>query len=363
MLELRIRRADVPLDALCGFASRRSRKRGFVFVSKVLGKHYPVRPRVMQDMFDRLAVKLIGLTGPVLVIALAETATGLGQGVYESLWRQTGRDDLLFLHSTRYRLRWPLALQFDECHSHATAHLLYEPAAPDHRRLFHRAASLVLIDDEISTGRTLTNLARAYQRGHEQLQAVHLVCLTDWRGRDDQEAAQATVDVPTSVHSLLEGSFDFTANVDFDPGPVPCVNGNGHHKDFCLPSQCARLGWQGPIEVPTHIRRQAGMAPSNGRLLVLGTGEFAYPPYRLAHWLAQQGADVWYQSTTRSPLQISGDLRSVLEFTDNYHDDMPNFLYNVVDQRYDQILIGYETQPLPADHRLAEMIRGQEFFF
>ena len=120
----------MPLDELCGFARRRSRKRGFVFVSKVLGKHYPVRPKRMAEMHDRLAERLTDVPGPALVIALAETATGLGHGVYEAWLRRSGRDDVLFLHTTRYRLNRPLALTFDESHSHATEHLLYEPADP-----------------------------------------------------------------------------------------------------------------------------------------------------------------------------------------------------------------------------------------
>src|SRR5947209_19859747 len=78
-LHLRVERAAFALDELCGFASRRSRKRGFVFVSKVLGKHYPVRPRVMEDVYHRLAAKIASpssfLPGPVPSIAPAETAT------------------------------------------------------------------------------------------------------------------------------------------------------------------------------------------------------------------------------------------------------------------------------------------------
>src|SRR5688572_4494697 len=104
-LHLHIERADMELEELCGYASRRSRKRGFVFVSKVLGKHYPVRPRRMAEVYARLAGRLGNLPGPVVLIALAETATALGHGVYESWLRQTGRTDALFLHTTRYHLR------------------------------------------------------------------------------------------------------------------------------------------------------------------------------------------------------------------------------------------------------------------
>src|SRR5262249_37990777 len=101
-LHLEIERADMDLEELCGYASRRSRKRGFVFVSKVLGKHYPVRPRKMAEVHARLAERLDDLPGPVVVIALAETATGLGHGLYESWLRLNGRVDSLFLQTTRY---------------------------------------------------------------------------------------------------------------------------------------------------------------------------------------------------------------------------------------------------------------------
>src|SRR5690606_9219758 len=101
-----------------------------------------------------------------------------------------------FLHSTRYRLRQPLALRFEESHSHATEHLLYEPLEPAHRDLFHRAKCLVLIDDEISTGRTLTNLARAYRREHSRLETVCFVSITDWLTADRRLEIIREIGVP-----------------------------------------------------------------------------------------------------------------------------------------------------------------------
>jgi hypothetical protein len=62
-------------------------------------------------------------------------------------------------------------------------------------------------------------------------------------------------------------------------------------------------------------------------------------------------------------LLVGEALGSVLEFVDNYHDDIPNYLYNVAGQTYDKILVGYETSPLPASHRLAEMLGAEPLFF
>ncbi|HYH65003.1 MAG TPA: phosphoribosyltransferase domain-containing protein [Urbifossiella sp.] len=346
-LRLVVEAADRPLDHLCGFAARRSRKRGFVFVSRVLGKHVPVRPRVMADTHARLADKLRNLPGPVVVVALAETATGLGQGVFEEL----RRPDALFLHTTRYRLSRPLAFGFEEPHSHAPEHLLYEPADD----LFRRAESLVLVDDEISTGRTLLNLAAAYRRLNPRGAAVHLVCLTDWLGAR-RAALAAELGGPVTVHSLLRGGFAFDPDPAFDPGPAPDVTGRGDLKDALLPTNHGRLGVRGPRDYDLDAMiADAGVKPGE-RLLVLGSGEFAHPPFRLARRLEERGWDVLFQSTTRSPLVGGGELGGVLEFADNTGDDMPNFLYNVAGRTYDRVLIGYETRPLPAAHRLPEML-------
>jgi len=54
-----------------------------LFVSKVLGKHWPVRPTVMREIHARLATQIANLPGPLLVIGMAETATALGRGVAE----------------------------------------------------------------------------------------------------------------------------------------------------------------------------------------------------------------------------------------------------------------------------------------
>ena len=362
-LHLYIDRADVAVEELCGFASRRSHKRGFVFVSKVLGKHYPVRPQVMASMHDRLVGKLADFPDPVVVIAMAETATGLGQGIYESWQRRTGRHDLLFSHTTRYRLQHPPALNFDESHSHATEHFLYGPTDREHAELFRRAKTLVLVDDEISTGRTLAKLASAFRAVSRDLAAVHLVCLTDWLGTADRVECVERIGLPTTFHSLLQGSFELAKNTEFDPGPIPNVIGVGDCKDICLPRNYGRLGVSGLLQLDLDgMIRKAGIQEGQ-RLLVLGTGEFAYPPFLLARRLEALGWDVAYQSTTRSPLLIDGDITSASEFVDNYHDGMPNYLYNVGDRNYDRVIIGYETDPLPSGHTLPQRLGATPIFF
>lgn len=396
--------AELPLEELCGFGTRRSLRRGFVFVSKVLGKHWPVRPHVFQDCCDRLADRLTDLEGSAVLVAMAETATGLGHGVFESWLRQTARNDLLFLHGTRYALARPPALTFEEAHSHATRHWLYEPSDSDDRRLFNSARTLVIVDDEMSTGATAANLAAAYRRHNPELRRVVFVCLTDWLDAASRAAVAMRVGVATQFVSLLRGIYSFEPDSAFEPGPLPQVAGDDRDKSFCLPVNFGRLGLRGELRLnePALIGGTANLSRSSisrralalgsdlrpeqepdasvfrlipsgnltsrdlapgSRLLVLGTGEFHYPPFRLARWLEQQGSDVSFQSTTRSPLLVDGHLQSVLEFIDNYHEGIPNYLYNVADRHYDQVLIGYETDPVPTDHRLPEMLEARQIVF
>jgi hypothetical protein len=362
-LRLWVDQADWDLGELCGYACRRSRKRGFVFLSKVLGKHYPVRPRRLAAVCDRLAAHLQDVPGPVLVIGLAETATALGQGVYEHWLRRRGRRDGLFLHTTRYPLRLPPALVFEESHSHATRHLLYGPPDPGHALLFRRARALVLVDDEVSTGATLANLAAAYRERNRFLKRVHVVSITDWLSAARREEVGRQVGLPVTFHSLLRGRYNLEADEAFDPGPVPDVTGRGECKDRYLPQDSGRLGQCGRVEIDSDALLKGTGIRRGERLLVLGTGEFSYSPFLLARELEARGWEVFFQATTRSPLLLGEDITSALEFVDNYHDGIANYLYNVSDRHYDRILIGYETCPLPAGHRLPELLGGVPVFF
>ncbi|MDW2612034.1 phosphoribosyltransferase domain-containing protein, partial [Escherichia coli] len=75
---------DYPLTDLFDIAERRNPKRAFLFVSKVLGRHIPVSPQVMRNVYTQLAEQFLGtLDGPVVFIGMAETAVGLGAGVFD----------------------------------------------------------------------------------------------------------------------------------------------------------------------------------------------------------------------------------------------------------------------------------------
>lgn len=339
-----------PAD-LFGFAQRRNPKRAFLFVSRVLGRHVPVAPSAMRAAFSALAAKLPSdLPGPVLVMGLAETAVGLGAGVHREYTTATGRDDAVYLTSTRHALGTPVLAHFTEDHSHATAHLVHEPTDPRLRTMVREARSCILVDDEITTGRTLRNLGAALiGSGTDRMERVVLATLTDWSGG----SAGGDWPLPTSVVSLLSGRYVWTAAAGAQAPEMPrvAVGGTGAvHPDPAL--DWGRLGAVGhPAPCISHLGACRG-----DRILVLGTGEHVWRPFLLAEALEAAGCDVSFSAVTRSPIALGHAIGSALSFRDNYGLGISNFVYNVDATAFDRIVLCSETPEAAIDPVLIEAL-------
>lgn len=343
-LHLSVTRADWPLDALCDFAARRNPRRAFLIVSKVLGRHLPVSPSVMRASVRDLATRIPDLPGPTLVVGLAETAVCLGQSVFEELVRRPGFTGL-FSHSTRQQIDALLLCRFEEPHSHASAHLIYRPNGID----LGSIRTLILVDDEISTGTTLVNLAGALIAHLPRVEQIVAATLTDWSGGGTWLARMPR---PATCASLLAGS------LRWEPGDAPTVDTKGFNRaapalgTLAVHRNWGRLGWNGaPFDLPT-TTMTAGEA-----LRLVGTGEFTYPPFLLAERLEAAGHDVVVQATSRSPALPGGAIRHTLAFEDNYATGLPNFLYNADPADGRLTLICHET---PAGSIDPALIRGLE---
>jgi hypothetical protein len=350
-LTVRVRREELPLEHCVACATRQNPRRLYLFVSKVLGKHWPVRPGVMRDVQRRLAGKIADLPGPVLVIGLAETATALGRGVAEEAASRAGRDDILYLQTTRYLLSHHLAFGFDECHSHAPDHAVYLPDPPL-RSLFRAARTLVLVDDEISTGRTLIELACGYIGVNPRIERVALVSITNWLSDDRRLRLADALQRPVLFPALIEGDFVFDPDPNFSPPDLPTVVAAGDRRHDAVVTDPARTGLIAGRWIPPPLPD----LPRDRPLAVIGTGEYAYTPFRVALALEEEGHDVSFQSTTRSPILIGDAIASRREFPDNYGDGIANYLYNLDPRRLP--VICYEHPAMPATHSLPDQIGG-----
>ncbi|MFT9665748.1 phosphoribosyltransferase [Streptomyces rhizosphaericola] len=180
---------DGELRELLGLALRRNPKRAHLLVSNVLGKHVPQKPAVVYGAGYGLGERVRALLGAeearrAVVLGYAETATGLGHAVADGL------RDAPYLHSTRRPVAGVApAGGFEEAHSHATSHLLL-PEDPELLAGGAEASTLVLVDDEFSTGNTVLNTIRALHESHPRERYV-IVALVDMRSPADRDRLTA----------------------------------------------------------------------------------------------------------------------------------------------------------------------------
>ena len=327
---------------LLGFAERINPKRAFLFVSKVLGRHIPVSPSIMRHAFTDLA-ELVpdDLPEPVLVIGMAETAVGLGAGVHQVL--QQRYPEAIYVTTTRHPVHGaPLLARFLEEHSHAQDQLLYGSPDAELQQQILNSKSIVLVDDEASTGKTFVNLIHALQQaGLNQISHVVTATLADW------SSAIHIADLNCQSVALMTGKWqwrDAEHPIQINMPKVDTVA-------FGAFATLAEPTWgRLPIQDSgAHIR--LAVQPDE-RILVLGSGEYVWSSFLLAEYLQQQGADVRFSAITRSPIAVGHAIQSALAFSDNYGLGIQNFVYNINPQDYDRVLITVET----ATHSVAKSL-------
>lgn len=327
---------------LLGFAERINPKRAFLFVSKVLGRHIPVSPHIMRHAFTDLAKLVPGdLPEPVLVIGMAETAVGLGAGVHQVL--QQRYPEAIYVTTTRHPVHGaPLLARFLEEHSHAQDQLLYGSPDAELQQQILNSKSIVLVDDEASTGKTFVNLIHALQQaGLNQISHVVTATLADW------SSGIHIADLNCQSVALMTGKWqwrDAEHPIQINMPKVDIV-AFGAFDTLAQPTW-GRLPIQ---DSGAHIR--LAVQPDE-RILVLGSGEYVWSSFLLAEYLQQQGADVKFSAITRSPIAVGHAIQSALAFSDNYGLGIQNFVYNINPQDYDRVLITVET----ATHSVAKSL-------
>ncbi|HLD66153.1 MAG TPA: phosphoribosyltransferase domain-containing protein, partial [Pseudomonas sp.] len=224
---------------------------------------------------------------------------------------------------------------------------------PEILRRVLQARSLVLVDDEASTGKTFVNLYKALmEAGLGQIEQVVTATLTDW---SEGAVRQALGESARSV-ALLEGRYQWHADPDAALPEMPKVDSVARGDWPLRPeNDWARLG-----VLEHHDSLSAGIEVRPGeRILVLGTSEYVWRPFLLAEALEHRGADVHFSSTSRSPIALGHAVQHALAFNDNYGLGIANFLYNVAPGQFDRVLLCSETPAAAVDPRLVEALNAE----
>ncbi|MFA6144651.1 MAG: phosphoribosyltransferase domain-containing protein [Sulfurimonas sp.] len=340
------------LSDLVDFGSRINKKRGFLFVSKVLGKHLPTKPSRMNDTYKKMAQLIPSSDATTLFIGFAETATALGQGVYEA----ANVENSFYIHSTRFKTSHTVLFSFFEEHCHAPSHIIYAPIDESLQNRLKNVTRIILIDDEVSTGKTANNLIDELKKILPNAHEYYLLTLLNW-SKNTYENFEYL--------SLYQGNFSFEPNNLDIPIDVISEPENPKELDAIIPYNFGRYGTQ-KLVIDFKYYVDAQMFKGK-KVLVVGTAEFMYVPYLFAYYLEKNGVESYFQATTRSPINIDAAIHSKLHFKDNYFEAIDNFLYNVMEEEYDTIFLCYETTSIPEEfdlkHQLSQKFSVEEIFF
>jgi len=381
-------------------AARINKKRSFLFVSKLLGKHLPIEPKrglltgfLLAARYEEIKIKQPSskkeellfyyhknlslfadtpyieeeVSSPV-IIGFAETATSLGHSFYQA-FKQAA-----YFHTTREIVNEKASIiSFEEEHSHATSHRCYIE-----EKILKNNREVILVDDELTTGKTAINIIRAIQTQFPR-KLYTVVSILDWRSKEDhQKMLDLEKELDISIHfvSLLKGQFALhNGHVEFAenhfselPNSTSCqvehleltdfignrfvpytsktlsMETNARHYladtgRFCIESDQTDDEWMRKAGQHLSLRR------AGRKSLVVGTGEFMYIPMKIASYM---GEGVWYQSSTRSPIypnkEANYGAKTAYRFPNPEDMDIVHYLYNIKQGSYDDVFIIFERK-------------------
>lgn len=407
---------DFDLNSLFSMAARKNKKRGFLFVSEILGKHIPIDPFVgllggimlgvcfeeqvygfscpqtepilkalkgeysPKMIYEDVCHQPLVLPEQTLFIGFAETATALGHSM-STLFKNAS-----FVHTSReYIPELTSVLDFNEEHSHAVAHRCYLL----NEALLSEAKLVVLVDDEITTGKTALNIITEIQAKFPKREYV-VASLLDWRSDEDLQeykALERRLNVKIHTVSLIKGKVtaigeplnedqlglqqglrDYKRKIPYESINlqiketinVTSEDSLGYKNTTPYLRQSGRFGIEDKENGPTYqmckeIGLQLGLDRKGKRTVCLGTGEFMFIPMLIS---AYMGEGIRYQSTTRSPVYPHNEanyaIKTGIIFASIDDPKVNNYVYNVPANYYDEAYIFIERGMI--EDRLTAML-------
>ena len=272
-------------------------KRDFIILNTRQAKHFPSDPAASLALMEELGRKLAQdgrAEKPTAVIGFAETATAVG-AVAAGFFH-----DCFYVTTTREALPdWATSISFEESHSHASHHTL----CVRDEDIFRRAAQVVLVDDEFTTGSTAVNLIRALDGCLAPNCRVYAAALTaSAESIENLRGAGITPIVLSSLEDMTNRAVPENFSLDRQTMPrdiSDILRRNsvfdprlGVPADLYL-AECQRLCAQLAEEFPCDPGKTVE---------IVGTEEFCYPPLLLGKLLSGRFGRVIVHCVTRSPM-------------------------------------------------------------
>lgn len=320
-----------------------NKKRNYLVVNPLQGKHIPVSPQKALEVFSKLAKLLEPYQEEnILIVGFAETATAIGA----KLAMELGAD---YIHTTREDMGEEACFYFSEEHSHATEQKLRRD---DLDKVIHKIDRIIFAEDEITTGKTILNIIAAMEKHYQNLlDRVHFSVASLLNGMT-KESFDTYQKRNIGVHYLVKtqhSQYPFLADRAAD-------NGVYHEKDVAKAEFTASFEMGGLVDTRRLTEAQPYLSACEtlwgdiqnkidlskyGKILVLGTEEFMFPGLYVGKRLEEEGHFVRFHATTRSPVCVSRDeqypLHERYELDSLYGEGRKTFIYDIA--AYDAVLV------------------------
>ena len=317
-----------------------NKKRNYLVVNQLQGKHIPVEPESAMKMFADLAQVLQDKykNERLLCVGFAETATAIGAGVAIALKAQ-------YMQTTRERIPDVEYLFFSEEHSHATEQKLVKT---DIDKVIDEIDRIVFVEDEVTTGKTILNSIAILEK--EYPKKVQYAVASILNGMNE-EAIQRYQEQNIDLHYLVKTNHDkyaalaetFAGNGTYVPANTNTIEG----KEIAVPKamDARRLvdavSYKEACEKLWNAVKEQVDLEEQERILVVGTEEFMFPALYVAEKIQKSGCDVRCHATTRSPIAVSSEesypLHVRYELRSLYDKERVTFLYDIAS--YDVVLV------------------------
>ena len=324
-------------------------RRSYLLVNPLQAKHMAVRPSMALDMMRCLGEKVARLAyRPKLLIAFAETATAIGGVVANSLG-----EDCMYLATTRESLPEEEQLIFFEEHSHATEQKLYHSHLD---QWLERTDSMVLLDDEFSTGKTLMNMIQQLKMQHPSIAAKHIIAasiLNRLPAEKMEQLEKEGISFEYLLHLPGQSYEEVLEKISISEPKAPPISESERNisvLSVASPMPNARYG----ANISNYRASYASMLQKAiaglseelamaKKVLVLGTEEFMLPGILLGEQIerAFPQVEVYSHATTRSPIGISEEkdypISEGYAIPSFYERNRKTYIYNPAS--YDMILV------------------------
>lgn len=334
-----------------------NKKRPYLMVNPLQGKHIPVRPGKAMEVFRSMA-KLLSQAYAgerLLIIGFAETATAIGAAVAAHC-----PEAVYYMHTTRETVGQAMEyLFFSEVHSHATEQKLIA----DHLgEMIGAADRIVFAEDEVTTGNTILNLIREIKTKYPYAMDLKFGIISILNSMADSVLDQFAGDGIRCLFLNRVENRDFASELDLFTYERECrIEYQGQagrkkaiYKQFKGKKE-PRLGVRPAVyqeackqlaENCRHTMEKAaleeGRSLNGARILVLGTEEFMYPALFAAAKLEEESGCslAQFHATTRSPILPSAEqgypLHKRNELRSIYEAGRVTYIYNL--KAYDYVL-------------------------